>query len=151
MSGQDRQLVFRYTKINAVIFCKIDKAEWLIPSGWSTSYTAQQPCYHDAIRLSVRHLQVSIYTITNALCLNCSFPSENLSAQLLNQGLRTIFFGLSMGVSPLCAVDQVIHILETEKVQTVVKIDRQSEFITDALKKSPSLNGRVWLLFMVRS
>ena len=40
-------------------------------------------------------------------------------------------------------MDQVIHILETEKVQTIVKIDRDTDLITDALKKSKILEERV--------
>ena len=42
-------------------------------------------------------------------------------------------------------MDQVIHILETEKVQTIVKIDGQPELIIEALKKSKFLDGRVKL------
>ena len=47
-------------------------------------------------------------------------------------------------------MDQVTHILETEKIQTIVKIDRQPELIIEALKQSKSLEGRVWLPLLVK-
>ena len=79
-------------------------------------------------------------------CSVFSFPSEECTSKLLNRGARTTFFALERKVSVLCAVDQVIHILETEKVQTIVKIDRPevSELIR-AFKNSGSLEERVRL------
>ena len=76
----------------------------------------------------------------------CSFPSEDLSSKLINLGTRTTFLALGKNVSHLCAVDQVIHILETERIQTIVKLDiyqSHSDLIEDALKKSKKLDGRV--------
>jgi len=73
------------------------------------------------------------------------FPSRDLQPELfLNRGPRTTFFALKLEVSPACAVDQVIHILQSEPAQTLIKIEREEDFIiSSALKDSELLKDRV--------
>jgi hypothetical protein len=74
-----------------------------------------------------------------------SFPSQNVwSGSFLNLGPRTIFFALKLNISPACAIDQVINILNTEKIQTMIKVERNDyNSIIPALVNSPILEERV--------
>ena len=89
--------------------------------------------------------EAASFLLMHFISLICSsFPSEDFSSKLLNRGARTTFFALKKDVSPLCAVDQVIHILETERTQTIVKFDRpEVSDLVRAFKNSKSLDGRV--------
>ena len=64
----------------------------------------------------------------------------------MNVGPRTVFFALKKDVSAHFAVKQVVHILKTEKIQTLVKLERtdqEGQLIASALIDSEDLRGRV--------
>ena len=78
----------------------------------------------------------------------CRFPSHQVQADsLLNQGPRTIFFALKKDVAPSCALDQIIHILDTEPTQTLIKIERTEEYLISGLKNSVLIKDRVMTQF----
>lgn len=73
-----------------------------------------------------------------------SIPSKKTkSVAFLNEGIRTTFLALKDGVSFYSSVDQVINILGKRPTRAIIKVERTEYKLIEAIKMSPSLNGRV--------
>ena len=61
----------------------------------------------------------------------------------LNRGVRSIFFALKPDSSTSFPIDQLTHVLQTEREKTLIKIEFDQERITAALRNTPNLMDRV--------
>ena len=119
----------------------LDSTDKNLSSTWDLNPPALTET-HSSATCATEAASFLLINLTSLIC--SSFPSEDFSSKLLNRGARTTFFALKKDVSPLCAVDQVIHILETERTQTIVKFDRpEVSDLVRAFNSSKKLDGRV--------
>ncbi len=106
-------------------------------------------CWSVKLRLVNKHCITPSFSFTflwvKEKIVFYSFPSQNVwSGSFLNLGPRTIFFALKLNISPAYAIDQVINILNTEKIQTMIKVERNDyNSIIPAFVNSPILEERV--------
>ena len=61
----------------------------------------------------------------------------------LNRGVRSIFFALKPDSSTSFPIDQLTHVLQTEREKTLIKIEFDKERITAALSNTLQLIDRV--------
>jgi hypothetical protein len=78
------------------------------------------------------------------LCFYIRWPPEEVKPNVyLNQGVRSIFFALEADSSTSFPIDQLTHVLQTEREKTLIKIEFDQERITAALRNTPQLTERV--------
>jgi hypothetical protein len=70
-------------------------------------------------------------------------PAEVKPNEYLNRGVRSIFFALKPNSSTSFPIDQLTHVLQTEREKTLIKIEFDQERITAALRNTPQLTKRV--------